>query len=375
MTLTRGTLQKGLGAASLELRDAHESAGAGTTVSIRDIARISGVSVATVSNVISGRRQVRTETADRVRQVMDHADYQPQTKAVDTNRALLLIPDYAGALFSEHVGSLYCSVAQAALDAGLCLSIRKCPQDVDSARDLRHLLRRDGSRGILLLALRDGYALADKLGLERLPHVVVGISRHDHQVNQVVFDDTASARQATQYLIGLGHRRIAIVTFNRTDAGHAQRYDGYRQAIAEAGLETEIGPRLLEGFQSHDLTNGGVKAMQWLAAMNPRPTAVVVTNADLTLQLLRRAQDMGLAIPRDLSIVGYDSRGQLASARPAVTVMRTPIAEMGLEAVSLLKKQLDQGAELPHACRTTICVNHRFEVYQTTASPATESAR
>ena len=343
------------------------------TISIRDIARISGVSAATVSNVISGRRGVRADTADHVRAIMDAADYQPHSKAVDTNRALLLVPDYGGALFGKHIGPLYCSVAQAALDAGLFLSVRKCPQDPPSARELRHLLRQDGSQGVILLALRDGYAVADKLGLERLPHVVVGASRHDHEVNQVVFDDTASARQATSYLVGLGHRRIAIATFSRSDLGHAQRYEGYRQALAEAGLEAQLSPELLEGFQSQTLIEGGPEAWRWLAAQPCRPTAVIVANSEMTLGLLHAAQDAGAVVPRDLSIVGYESDRQLASLRPAVTVMRTPIEEMGREAVALLKKQLAQGSRLTETCRTTICVNHRFEVQQTTAPPPPET--
>ncbi|MBL4701821.1 MAG: LacI family DNA-binding transcriptional regulator, partial [Phycisphaeraceae bacterium] len=96
-----------------------------STISVRDIARMCHVSASTVSNVVNGHRSVAVATAARVREAMDKTNYRPQTKAVITNRALLLIPTSPAALFSEHLGSLYCSVTQAAMEAGLCLSIRK----------------------------------------------------------------------------------------------------------------------------------------------------------------------------------------------------------------------------------------------------------
>lgn len=341
-----------------------------SSVSVRDIARLTGVSAATVSNVINGRRIVSEATAAKIRAVMDQTNYQPTSKAIDTNRALLLVPNYPGSLLDDHVGPLHCSLVEAALNAGLCLSLRKCPDGLQSARELRQLLRQDGSQGIILLALRDGYHLADKLGIEHVPHVVAGASRHDHEVNQVVFDDTASARQATEYLLGLGHRRITIATFAREDIGHAQRYEGYREAMTRAGLPAELPPEMLAGFEADRATpEAGAEMMSKIAALPQRPTAVIVTNSRLAVGVLQRAQQLGLSVPKDLSIVGYDTSSNLTLTSPAITVMRTPCEDMGREAVRVLTEQLKLGGEIVHASRTTIFVNHRFEIHGSTAAP------
>lgn len=341
-----------------------------SSISVRDIARLTGVSAATVSNVINGRRIVSEATAAKIRAVMDQTNYQPPSKAIDTNRALLLVPNYPGSLLDDHVGPLHCSVVEAALNAGLCLSLRKCPEGLQSARELRQLLRQDGSQGIILLALRDGYQLADKLGIEHVPHVVAGASHHDHEVNQIVFDDTASARQATEYLLNLGHRRITIATFSREDIGHAQRYEGFREALKRIRLDSELSPELLAGFQADRATpEAGTELMDQIATVSPRPTAVIVTNSRIAVGVLQRAQALGISVPHDLSIIGYDTSANLSLTTPAITVMRTPCEEMGREAVRILTEQLKLGDEIAHAARTTIFVNHRFEIHASTAPP------
>jgi len=109
--------------------------------------------------------------------------------------------------------------------------------------------------------------------------------------------------------------------------------------------------------------------MDRIAALSPRPTAVIVTNSSLAIGVLRRAQKLGLSVPGDLSIIGYDTSSSLALASPAITVMRTPCEEMGNEAVRILKEQLKLGAGIVHASRTTVFVNHRFEIHASTAPP------
>jgi LacI family transcriptional regulator len=166
------------------------------TLSIRDIAKRCGVSPGTVSNVINGRDVVKPETASRIRALMNELNYAPRSKAVNTNRVMLLLPSHHDALLSSHLAAMHAGVCETAFNHNIVLSMQRCPDDLHSANQLRDMLREDGSSGIILLATSHGYHMADTLALSQTPHMVVGASRHQRDVNQIVCDDEASAYRA-----------------------------------------------------------------------------------------------------------------------------------------------------------------------------------
>lgn len=342
------------------------------TFSIRDIAKRCGVSPGTVSNVINGRDVVKPETASRIRTLMNELNYAPKTKAINSNRIMLLIPPHKNALLNSHLMSLHVGVCETAFNAGLVLSMRRCPKVLSSANQLQDLLREDGSSGVILLSMFDGYHLADTIALSQTPHVVVGASRHLQDVNQIVFDDESSAYRATRYLQELRHKRISMIYFNRKDIGHAQRYVGF--AAACHGLKMDRA--LLEGVEiEHARPEFGAQALIRLMQLPKPPTAIIVTNAQLAEGVMTQATEMGIRVPEDLSIITYQSSQQLDYGLHHLTTLFTPAYEMGQKAVQTLHQLLQLPSNPQSRQRfapATVELTHTMQVRQSTAPPRAE---
>ena len=333
--------------------------------SIRDIAKQCGVSPGTVSNVINGRDIVKPETAKRVRALMNELNYLPQSKAVNTNRVMLLLPPHHDALLNAHTSSLHAGICEAAFNANIVLSMQRCPRDLKSANQLRDMLREDGSAGVILMTSADGYHLADTLALTQTPHIVVGASRHHENINQIVFDDETSAYQATRYLQSLGHKRISMIYFNRKDIGHAQRYVGF----AAASKKLKMNKALLNGQEvNHAQPQQGADAFERLMKLPTLPTAIIVTNSSLTHGVLSKASEMGIKIPDDLSLITYQSSPMLDCGLQNITAMKTPAYEMGMQAVDSMRQLLLKIKNQPTS-PITVQMTHTLEVRQSTASP------
>ena len=337
-----------------------------TTIS--DIAKLSGVSPATVSKVINRRSGVGEATTQRIWETIDQADFHPRSLAARRRRALLILPNNPGAMQrSRYLRTAHAGLVEGALQAGLSLSTCGANYGSLSGASLRQMVRADGSRGAILLATRNDYALVDQLAIERIPHVVVGSSRHTQNVCQVVLDDEASSRAATQYLLDLGHRQIQIVTCSRRDMGHDVRFSGYAQAMQGAGLEVH------QGVELNGVTlASGAAAFEQIRSGGQHPTAVIVTNEVLAIGLLRAARAAGISVPEKLSVLAYESSGDLALADPSITAMVSPVFEMGREAIRLFISQIDRGeassSQNPTVAEsTTVCLAHSLMVRQTTA--------
>jgi len=335
------------------------------TLSIRDIAQRCGVSSGTVSNVINGRDVVKPETAIRIRAIMNEVNYLPRSKAVNLNRVMLLIPQYRSALLSPHMSSLHAGIYDAAFDTDIVLSVRRCPNDMQSANQLRDLLREDGSRGIILMTTAQGYHLADTLAIAQTPHIVVGASRHQKNINQIVFDDEISAYHATRYLQSLGHQRISMIYFNRNDIGHAQRYVGF----AAACKNSDMNQALIDGVEiEHARPQLGAEALVKLMKLPQPPTAIIVTNSSLMHGVISQAAQMGLQIPQDLSVITYQSSSHLEYTLKTITAMKTPAYEMGCQAVKSMQDLLLKPRSHP-VTPITVQLTHTLEVRQSTSPP------
>ncbi len=335
------------------------------TLSIRDIAKRCGVSPGTVSNVINGRDVVKPETASRIRALMNELNYAPKTKAVNTNRVMVLIPPHPDALLSEHLSNMHAGVCEAAFTNDIILSVRRCPEDLHSANQLRDMLREDGSIGVILLTSTHGYHLADTIGLAKTPHMVVGASRHQQDINQIVLDDETSAYRATRYLQELGHERISMVYFNRKDIGHAQRYVGFAAACQSSNMDK----RLLEGVEAdHARPEFGADALRQLMQCPKPPTAIIVTNAALAHGVISQAKRMNLSIPGDLSLIVYHSSRDYDHGLHDITIMKTPAYDMGYQAIQSVRQLLLKPEE-PETSHVTLEMSHTLEVRQSTDKP------
>ncbi len=341
--------------------------------SIREIARLINVSPATVSKVVNGRPGVHVETTRMVRQALEKANYQPASKAIDWDRILVVVPNYPGIfIHGTYISTIVAGVAEQALSAGMSISLKKLPANIETVSDLKQMLLQDGSGGIILLALRDGYRFADLLGVEKLPHVIVGETRHQHEVNQIVLDDALSAARATEFLIEQGHTRLGVILGHRSEIGHLQRLHAAKQVMNQM-----LGKKGIL-YDTHCLGSDAElnkKAFCELYDRPDPPTAIICFDHPAAIGILQEAKKRGIAIPEQLSLISYVNDGTPVILDTALTSLYIPTYDMGRQAVCMLQKQLAREqvqSEGDARHQTTSVLPSRWVPGATTASLAEE---
>lgn len=315
---------------------------------IRDVARVCGVSVATVSYVINGTRVLRQETRDRVQQAMEEMNYTPSAVA----RSLL----------SKRVHTLgvHCSVVQAdqfitnPYAAGILSGILNRAQQEEF--DVTLFTNRWENVQTSASALRDGrtdgmIALAPPLhcdmieGLAGLHLPIVAIASQPHDgIATVDVDNFAGAHLATRHLIELGHRRIGAIMGNDDMASFEPRLRGFREALCEANIECSAEHVIVSHF---DGSLAFEQARQMLQAQNPTqqprracPTAICAGNDAIAIQIIEAARSLNLRVPEELSVIGFDDLPMASVVRPNLTTIRQPLRAIGERAASLLIEQM-----------------------------------
>jgi LacI family transcriptional regulator len=312
-------------------------------VTIGDVAAQAGVSIATVSKVINGRYGVAAETLARVRAVIDELGYESSIVAQSlrshrTNVIGILVTD-----IEPFSAELLKGAARAIRGTGYELVVYS-GGGLD--RDLAGWERRYLSR--ISGTLTDGTILvtpsvADVDVAHGAPVVVVDPHAGPSTGPSVASDNFEGAVTATRYLIGLGHRRIGFLA-GRPDLESArQRERGFREALAAAGIELD--PDLVRvGLYQQE--SAEEPARQLLQLRRP-PTAVFAANDVTAIQMMRAARSRGIAIPGELSVIGFDNIPESALTEPGLTTIEQPIQGMGFEAVRMLIGLIDQTSSGP----------------------------
>jgi LacI family transcriptional regulator, galactose operon repressor len=311
------------------------------TVSIRDVAAAAGVSVATVSRVLSPATAavpMRKETRDKVERAIDQLGYRPN----DLARALLqhrtaaiglVVPDISNPYYPPLVRGVEDTASSHGYRVVLCNTDRD-PAKISGYLDTLIKTRVDG-----IVVAGGGWAdVPDRtavLGTYRTGLVAVG--RHLTAHPSVRIDNVAASRAAAEHLIGLGHRRIAFLGGPAESTTVQDRAQGYRDALKATGLH---------GFATDvrygDFTEeSGYAATRELLDTSPSPTALLCANDRIALGAYAAAADAGRRIPHDVSVVGFDDTPIARYVRPTLTTVAIPTYEMGSAAMRLLLAQLE----------------------------------
>ncbi len=301
-------------------------------VTIRDVAAQAGVSVATVSKVINERYGVAAETMERVRAVIDELGYEASLVAQSLRNQRTNVIGVLVADIEPFSAELLKGAADAIRSSGFELVVYsaggRASEQVGWER--RYLSRLSGT-------LLDGAVLVTPTITEADMHrgtPIVAVDPHTGpaELPTVAADNMAGARAAVEYLLSLGHERIGLIT-GRPDLQSAQlREAGYRQALADAGREVD--PSLiLPGGYDPDVARESAKA---LLSSPDRPTAVLSANDISAIAVMGVAHDLGLSVPDDLSVAGFDNVPESAMSNPPLTTVEQPIREMGRRAVEML---------------------------------------
>jgi LacI family transcriptional regulator len=310
-------------------------------VTIIDVARLAGVSVSTVSKVINDRYGVAAETYDKVMDIVSDLGYESSLVASSlrrhsTNVIGILVPE-----FEPFSTELLKGISSAVAGTGYEL--------LAYSGNLEHKKVGWERRSLSRLAgtLIDGAVIvAPTASVTDATIPVVAVDPHTGGTgpSTVEADNVGGARAATQHLIELGHRRIAHIR-GRTDLVSAQlREQGYREALVAAGLPFDPDLVRVGGYRAVETTD----AARELLTRYERPTAVFAANDLSAIRVIEIAGELGLRVPEDLSVVGFDNVPEAANAVPALTTVAQPLHLMGAEAVRLLLGLLAGGTKEEH---------------------------
>jgi LacI family transcriptional regulator len=312
-----------------------------------DVARIAGVSRATVSFVINdatdGRVPISEETRQRVIKAVEELGYIPDTRAQalrsgDTKTIGLIIPDMHNPHFWETVNG----IEQGARKAGYHLLLSSMELNLKYGVDIFKDLAGRRIDGLILMGHLIEESEEAKITLAQLLKrrlSIVEINDHpnlDHEIDCVYSDYRAVAGEAMDHLLSLNHRRIGIVYGAKSPELAIDRFEPYQDRLQAAGLAFDpglvvyCGPALEDGYQA---------ALQ-LLERSPRPTAVLAINDLMAMGVLRAAGDLGLSVPKDLSLVSFDDIPVAQYLVPRLTTASKDSVRLGREAVRLVLERI-----------------------------------
>ncbi len=302
--------------------------------SIDDVARLAGVSTATVSRSLNSPDRVRPETLQAVNKAIEELGYMPHfggraLASNKTNTIGAIIPTMDNAIFALGLQALEERLAA----AGKTLLVASSGYDpARESSQIRSMLGR-GIDGLMLIGEARPEATYAWLARSEVPTVIAWMFRKNCPYPCVGFDNRAGAVKMAELVLDHGHRRIAMIAgISEGNDRASERIEGVRSALSRQGLELAEGHLIEAGYGfSH-----AAAAMEALMALNPRPTAVVCGNDVLAVGALLHAKKIGLSVPGDLSIVGYDDIDLAAVVDPPLTTLRVPHRRMGDAAASLL---------------------------------------
>jgi LacI family transcriptional regulator len=309
-------------------------------VTIREIAELAGVSIATVSRVVNGRGDVAPGTRELVARVIQERGYTTNRSArsLSAGRSGLIgltIPliraDYFAAILAGALEAVY----EQEMRLVLCTTLHEHDREVSV---LEHLTDGSTDGAIILLPEESSDELA-ALHATGYPFVVADprVSLGDG-IPAVSAAHRAGAKAATDHLLALGHRRIAHITGPRGWTASEERLEGYRGALGAAGV---LPSAQLVAEGDFEIPTGHAAACTLLDQPEP-PTAIFASNDNMAVGVLRAARERGLTVPDDLSVVGFDDSVLAPIVTPSLTTVRQPLAELGRTAVSQLMRMLDR---------------------------------
>jgi LacI family transcriptional regulator len=332
---------------------------------MHDVARLAEVSIATVSAVINGKSGVSPKLTAQVKEAMRALDYHPDLvarslKVGRTNVIGMVVPDVTNQFYTEAMRG----VEDEARANGYLLILCNSNEDPDHEQHLLGMLFSQRVDGVLL-ASSDSTVANDRLIRRRFPIVFIDRIPAGCSERAVTTDNISAAYAATQHLISLGHKRIAIIAGKLPLSTGSDRVEGYRKAMQEAHL-----PILEEYFQRGDfsLESGNQCGLQLMRLPNP-PTAVFSCNNKMTLGLMRSLASLAVPCPEQVSVVSFDDFEWAANFSPRLTTIAQPTYEIGRQAMQMLLRIIRSPKNDPESNEKVMVLSAELRLRDSTAPP------
>jgi DNA-binding LacI/PurR family transcriptional regulator len=313
-----------------------------------EVARVAGVSRATVSRVVNGSPKVSADVRRTVERAIDRLGYVPNraARSLVTRRSdsiAVVITEPSSRLFSDPFFPRLVRGISAALSVRDLQLVLLMPDDADDEQRTVRYLTAGHVDGVILVSLHGDDPLPDQLATRRVPLVVLGRPTHGVDVDYVDADNRDGARRATRHLVERGNRRIATITGPRDMVAGIDRLAGYRDALVDAGIEADESLVATGDFTQA----GGEAAMERLLRDRPDLDAVFCASDLMAVAALGVLQSAGRRVPDDVALIGYDDSPIATTSRPTLSSIRQPIEEMGREMVHLLAGGIEQAGRVP----------------------------
>ena len=305
-------------------------------VTIRDVAREAGVSVATVSRVFNDSGPVNPTTRARIREIARELRYAPNSAARSlsarrTGTLGVLLPDLHGAFFSEVIRGIDLAVQRHHHHLLLSSSHNERSEVAAALRVMRG--RVDGI--ILMSPAVDAETLVAELP-DDLPVVLLNCALRDERFDTIEIDNAGGAQAMVGHLLACGHRRVALVGGPPRNHDARERRRGYRAALRAAGVE----PRAEWELPGDYSEGAGHRAALALLALDPRPTALFAANDAMAVGAMSALREAGMRVPEDVAVTGFDDVPMARYVTPPLTTVRVAISELGARAVDVLMAAL-----------------------------------
>ncbi len=314
-------------------------------ITIKDVAKAAGVHSSTVSRVISGKSYISQKTTQRVISVIEKLDYTPnalarslKTKKIQT--LAMLIPDIANPFFA----GLARGVEDTANEYGYNVILCNTDDCLEKEANYLRLLVEKCVDGVILATAK----IRDKsiIELERIncPYILLSRNIQGGQENSISVDDITGGYLATEYLISLGHCKIAHISGPYNTTAALDRIKGYKKALQDYGIPLQRN-YLGEGdFR----IKGGYQVMKQFLQLAVSPTAIFTANDLLAVGAIEAIREVGCDVPHDFSIVGFDDIKLASYLSPPLTTIRQPMVEMGSLAIIKLLERIEHKVSHPN---------------------------
>lgn len=329
---------------------------AGKRLTIEDIARLAGVSKATVSRVLNGKPDVDPATRARIQRLMEEQSFVPSATATNlaggrSHLIGMLVRSYTWLFIPEIMRAVADLIDQTSYELVLYRMNEQLPEE-EGMQGISRLLATNLTAGVLAVFPGQASAQLAALSQNGTPLVVIDDQYHPVELSWgelpvpwITCDNKTGAYEAVRHLIGHGHRRIAHIQGPMKWLCSRERHEGYCQALAEAGLEVD--PALVQEGDFTAATGQAVADQFFSLPAKQRPTGIFASSDLMAYGVLAAAQKQGIAIPGEVALVGFDDLADMAESVVVVagqlplTTVRQPFYEMGRYAMQILFSLLE----------------------------------
>lgn len=300
--------------------------------SIKDVANLAGVSVATVSRALANPEKVSEATRARVNTAIEATGYRPNLLARNFRSSrsycvVVMVPDITNPFFSQVIKA----IEDRAQQRGYAVLLGDTRDQQNREQD--YVKRVETRLADGLIQLRPSEVHTDG---EPIP-IVYACGCTNVTTNSVIIDNQLAAKKVVEYLLSLGHTRIAVLTGLRENPHTAERLAGYKAALVDAGIALRD-EYILEG----DFTMGaGQDTATRAMALSEPPTALFCMSDQMAMGAIQALQARGLKVPQDVSVAGFDNIEYSAFWHPAITTVSQPAEEMGKRAIDMLLSMIE----------------------------------